>query len=372
MEEENSFNISRLTLGLELFDKANNTNDHIYEIKNCSLNLEECKKYLNFSEQQIKNAIEMNLLISVQFANQNFFCIRSVLKIKSSKIIKEKILSQDNLNEAYIAKYLNLSPRNIKRLVSEGYLNYISNENRYIKREEVEEVKSHLEEIKNFWKAKNKINRQLGAKKASKIRQEINKKSDFRDLFLKSIESYPYKESKLLQTAFNLVALSYYIDRKSKRNIIDNSLIELFNKSIESFILKYKNSKFMRIYFLKSDKTFIKYCDKCKEKILKSPFYSNQVCNNCEIDYDFKSLVLISISILEYSFNLYVGYKKIKSLLESNNIEIALLSPCSKIEDQAFISSLIVSDEDINSFKIFQVTEFLENFIKLREPDFLY
>jgi hypothetical protein len=371
MEEEKSFNISRKILGLEFFDKPFNSNEHIYEIKNCSLNLDECKKYLSFSEQQIKNAIEMNILISLQFGNEHYFCIRSVLKIKNSKSIKEKILSQDNLNEAYIAKYLNLSPRNIKRLISEGYLNYISNENKYIKREEVDQVKSQLEEIQNFWKAKNKINRQLGAKKASKIRQEINKKSNFRELFLKSIESYPYKESKLLQIAFNLIALSYYIDRKSKRNIIDSSLIELFNKSIEHLLLKYKNSKFMRIYFLKSDKTFIKYCNNCKEKILKSPFYSNQVCNSCEIDYDFKSLVLISISILEYSFNLYVGYKKIKPLLESNNIQIALLSPCSKIEDQAFISSLTVSDDDINSFKIFQVTEFLEQFLKLKEPDFL-
>lgn len=371
MEQEKSFTISRQSIGLEPFIKSENNNNHIYEIKNCSFTLEEAKKYLNFSEEQIKNAVSLEILITAKLDNKYFFCIKSVLKIKNSSKLKSKILAEDNLNESYISKYLDINPRNVKRLVSEGYLTYISNDLRLIKRHQVDQVKEHLEEIKTFWKAKNKINRQLGAKKASKIREDINKKSEFRNKLLLAIEKYPFKESNLIKLSFNLVSLSYYIDRKSRRNIIDKELISLFDTSLKDLILKYKNSKYIRIYFLKSNQTFIKYCNSCKEKILRSSFYSNQLCNNCEIDYDYKSIILVSISVLEYHFNLYISYKKIKEFLKENDINISLLSPCSKIEDQAFVSSLLVSDEDLNSFKIFQVTEFLNNFIKEEMPKFI-
>src|SRR5688500_3967563 len=77
--EEKFFNTTRESIGLEpIIKRVEQTNTN-HKIKNCGLKLRECQKLLELSDDQIRNAIKINILKSVTISDTLYICIQSAL-----------------------------------------------------------------------------------------------------------------------------------------------------------------------------------------------------------------------------------------------------------------------------------------------------
>ena len=92
--------------------------------------------------------------------------------------------TKDNLTLKEASEVLNISVRNVKKLIDEGYLKAerkLDNKTwkNLLKKVEIINLLEHIEEIKAFWNSKSKINRQLGIKKTNEIRLDKFKEYSF-------------------------------------------------------------------------------------------------------------------------------------------------------------------------------------------------
>lgn len=388
-ETETYFTTARESLGYEPFIKRVNPDNSFHRIKNCSFKIKECQKFLELREEQVKNAIKIELLHSQIIDDTYYICIKSILDVKNNPDLREKIIDEDELTTNIVAEMLDISSKNVRRLIDEGYLKVSGTyEFKYgmaslIKRGEVKRLLPQMEEIKAFWKAQVKINRQMGAKKAAKIRLEGKKEVSFRDKVFELLENVPYKEAKLIKICFYISALNYYIERKARKNIIDQEMIDLFNNALRKFTEFYEDSEYLKIYFVRSEEEFITYCPKCAEMMreLKSElklswrelnFYFGKSCNKCKIDKDYYSLVTFFVRIYNYTFIMNAFYREIKTWFHLNKTTHHKMTSDSYEPDMALVDEVLTNYEDFKSFKIYEIIDFLKEFINSKELDFSF
>lgn len=379
------FNISRESLGFEPFVKKVDPTNSNHKIKNNSFKIKESQKYLELREDQIKNAIKVGILTAVTISDVLYICINSVLKVEKDSILIEKIIDEDEITTNVAAEMINMSTKNIRRLIDEGYLTVVGTmEFKYglanlVKRGEVKKLIPHIEEIKDFWKKQAKINRQLGAKKAVETRKTgINHSLTFKDHFLKKIENLPHKQAKLIRACISIVALDYYIERKLHKRIVDQEMIDLKSKSIKKLVEVYKDSEHMNIKYVQGHEPYFYYCDSCLDSIKELRYDLSiswaearsffEPCRKCKVDQDYFSMVMINISIFEYNFSLYAKYREVSSWFDRDNYpcEIPARLPYQS-EDHLFIDKQVVALNDIKTFKIFEVVDYLKEFINSKD-----
>lgn len=277
---------------------------------------------------------------------------------------------QEEVTLKEASEILHTSIRNIKKLIDEGYLKaekklvYKTWKN-LIKKEDLTSLFTHIEEIKDFWKSKAKINRQLGIKKTNEIRLEkFIDYSFFKTELLTYTENIPHYQARLIRSCFALLALNYYITRKLKRKIIDKELIDFYNKAFLKLIELYKNEKTIRFYLIDLGKVFTTYCNDCLEKI-KANKKSLIPCNNCIIDNDYYSILSFSVNILDYQFNISTNYRDIKNYETIKNISLKKLKS-DKIEKMmGKKNQVFIGDNDLKSLKIPEIVSYLEELQKI-------
>lgn len=381
----NIFNISRESVGLEPFIKKVDPTNSNHQIKNSSLKIKECQKYLEMCEEQIKNAIKIGVLKSVTVSEVLYICINSILEVEKDISLREKIIDEDELTTNIAAEMLGLTTKNVRRLIDEGYLTVVGNlEFKYglanlVKKGEVKKLIPQIEEIKEFWKKQAKINRQMGAKKAVATRKTgINHSLTFKDHFLKQIENLPYKQSKLIRACISIVALDYYIERKMNKRIIDEEMIDLKDNSIKKLIELYNNSEYVHTVYIQGHEPYYHYCGNCLELIkeFRSSMYVPwsdirgffRPCKNCNIDIDYYSVVNINVDILNYEFNLYTSYTNISEWFNKNKYPCEIPQRLNYFkDDHMFIDKLHIPTTEIKSFKIFEAVDYLKEFINSKD-----
>lgn len=390
MCENNNFNISRESIGLEPFIKKVDQTNANHKIKNNSFKIKESQKFLELREDQIRNGIKMGLLKSVVISDVLYICINSVLNVKNNPDLIEKIIDEDEITTNIAGEILDLTAKNVRRLIDEGYLTVTGTvEFKYglaslVKRGEVKRLISQIPEIKDFWKSQAKINRQLGAKKAVATRKTgINHNPTFKDHFLKNIENLPHKKSRLIRAAMSVVALNYYISRKLNKNIVDEELIDLKNKAAKKLFELYGDSGYLHTRYIQGFEPYIYYCNKCLNiiKDLKDELSISWAeaksyfspCKSCTKDHDYFSAVVTHIHIGQYEFNIYLAYKEISDWFDKN------LYPCEipttlnyYKEDHLFIDREYIPLTDVKSFKIFEAVNYLKEFINSKDLDFSF
>ncbi|MBC7474117.1 MAG: hypothetical protein H7263_07470 [Candidatus Sericytochromatia bacterium] len=386
--EEIFFTIFRESLGFEPFIKKADPSNKNHKIKNTSFRIKECQKFLELREDQVKNAINIDLLKTETISGVLYICIYSALKIKDSPELLEKITDEDQLTTNVVGEILELTTKNVRRLIDEGYLTVVATvEFKYglaslIKRGEVRKLKDQIPEIKDFWKSKTKINRQMGAKKAVATRQNPNyNPMTFKADFFDNAENLPYKDAKLMKACLSLLSLNYYIERKLSKNIVDQELIDLKNKSLEKLTKVSTDITNIKLYYIQGE-DYVHFCSSCMESIkeLKYNFkiswdeahtLSYYACKKCRIDKDYFSIIVFFVQIYEYTFILNASYKDIKPWFKPNHLQHtnkgSWLYP---EEDKGLIGITPISDEQLKTYKIFEVINHLKEFINSKDLDF--
>lgn len=277
---------------------------------------------------------------------------------------------QEEITLKEASDILQTSIRNIKKLIDEGYLKaekklvYKTWKN-LIKKEDLTSLNEHLEEIKVFWKSKTKINRQLGIKKTNEIRLEKFKEySFFKTDLLTYTENLPHYQSRLIRSCFALLALDFYIKRKLKRKLIDQELIDFYNKAFLKLVELYQNEESIRFYLIDLGKSFTTYCSSCLEEI-KENQKSLIPCNNCFIDNDYYNILSFSVNILDYQFNISTNYRDIKNYETIKNISLKKLKS-DKIEKMmGKKNQFIIGYNDLKTLKIPEIVSYLEELEKI-------
>ncbi|MFN8576787.1 MAG: hypothetical protein U0354_08005 [Candidatus Sericytochromatia bacterium] len=376
-----SFKTSRESVGLEPFNPILDNNKFINSIKNNSFKIKECQSFLNLTEEQVRNAIKLNILKSENIGNVLYICIDSVLKLKDNYLLLEQIFNEDELSFSLVVDILGLTKKNVKRLIDEGYLTVLTDkvgnkDFKFIKRGEIKRLIPQIEEVKDFWKKQAKINRQLGVKKTLNIRKNnCEHKSNFKESFFKEIENLPYKESRLIKASFYIVVLNYYITRKLNKNIIDNNLIDLKNKSFKKLLDLYHDNDLINTKYIQGVDTYINYCSSCVKNLKYSSNKdkldnNNDYCNNCNFDKDYFSTVFINIKIKEYDVNIYISYKDIRDWFDKDKYPCEIeLNKDSFKEDNFYINKHSISTNEQKNFKIFEVIKYLNEFIDYKDFD---
>lgn len=277
---------------------------------------------------------------------------------------------KDNLTLKEASEVLNISVRNVKKLIDEGYLKAERKLEKktwknLLKKVEIINLLEHIEEIKAFWDSKAKINRQLGIKKTNEIRLDKFKDySFFKNNLLKHIENIPHYQARLIRSCFSLLALDFYIKRKLKRKIVDQELIDFYNKSFIKLIDLYKNDENIRFYLIDTGKVFTLYCEACLKKI-KEANNSIKPCPNCVIDNNYYSILLFVVNILEYQFTLSINYREIKSDKTIKNISLKNLKS-DKIEKMMGKKNpFLINDNDLKTLKIPEIISYLRELEKI-------
>lgn len=383
----NFFNTSRDSIGLEPFIKKVEPTNANHKIKNNSFKIKECQRFLNLSEDQVKNAVKVDILKAVTVSDTLYICINSAMQVKGNFELMEKIIDEDELTTNLVGEILDLSSKHVRRLIDEGYLTVVGTADfkygtaNLIKRGEVKRLVPQIEEIKEFWKKQAKINRQLGAKKAVQTRKTtISNQTTFKDKFLKSIENLPHKESRLIRAAMSIVVLNYYITRKLNKNIIDEELINLKNKAAKKLFELYGESGYVHTRYIQGFEPYVYYCKDCLACI-KSLKYDLSIswneaktyfspCKKCKIDDDYFSAVVSHIHIFEYDFNIYLAYRDICEWFDKDSYPCEIPATLSYFkEDHSFLGKEYVHLTDLKSFKIFEVVDYLKEFINSKDLD---
>lgn len=384
------FNISRESIGLEPFIKKVDPINSNHKIKNNSFKIKECQKFLDLKEDQIKNAIKIGLLKAATISDVLYISIDSALYIKDNQQLIDQIIDEDEITTNTAAEILDINTKNVRRLIDEGYLTIVGKfDFKYgtaslVKRGEVKNLISQINEIKEFWKSQAKINRQLGAKKAVATRKtRINLNPTFKDHFLKEIENLPHKKSRLIRAAVCIVALNYYITRKLTKNIVDEELIELKNNASKKLFELYDDSGYMHTRYIQGFEPYVYYCNKCLEQIKELKYDLSiswaeaksyfQPCHNCKYDDDYFSAVVTHIHIGKYEFNIYLAYKDINTWFDKNLYPCEIPTTITYFkEDHFFIDREYIPIIDVKTFKIFEVVDYLKEFINSKDLDFSF
>jgi len=381
MDESKDFTITRESLGFKLLVSKPNLNNLNHTIKNCSLRLRECQKFLDLTIPQIENAIKIDILKAVSIMDIIYISVDSILKVKKNDELKEQILDEDIITTFGASELLKISTVKIRRLIDEGYLTVIDTyefkygTGSYLKRGEVRKLETQMNEINEFWNQKAKINRKLGALKATKSRKEKTQDvSHFKDYFYQKIENFPYKQSRLIKSCFFALALNYYINRKLKKNIVDKELLELRTKFFKKFITLYKDTEYLDIFFIKG-KLYIEYCPECIENFKKSKykydilnFTHQKPCKNCKTDEFYYSMIVLYIEIFEYTFILNISYKDLGDWFFKEEILYENFPIGYKFEkEQALIDDMEITSSYLKTFKLFEITNYLNEFVSKKE-----
>ncbi len=381
----NYFNISRESLGLEPFVKKVDLNNANHTIKNNSLKIKECQQYMKLREDQVKNAIKIGVLKAVTVSGVLYICLNSILQVEKDLSLLEKITDEDDLTTNVAGELLGLTTKNVRRLIDEGYLTVVGTLKfkaslaNVIKKGEVRKLIPQVEEIKEFWKKQAKINRQMGAKKAVETRKTgINHNPTFKDHFLKKIENLPYKLSRLIRASISIVALDYCIERKSVKKIVDQELMNLKNSAIKKLFELYENTDYFETLYIKGHEPYVYYCSKCMESIndVRTSIYMPwsdirmlyQPCRNCTVHNDYYSVVQVNIHVMDYEFNIYTPYMDISDWFEKNNYDKYIPDFLNYFKpDHMFIENKHVPKTEIKSFKLFEVIDYLKDFVNSKD-----
>lgn len=277
---------------------------------------------------------------------------------------------KDEITLKEASEILKTSIRNIKKLIDEGYLKsekklvYKTWKN-LIKKDDLSNLSDHLEEIKVFWKSKAKINRQLGIKKTNEIRLEKFKEySFFKTELLTYTENLPHYQARLIRSCFTLLALDFYIKRKLKRKIIDQELIDFYNKAFLKLIELYQNEESIRFYLIDLGKVFTTYCNSCLEQI-KEDKKSLIPCSNCLVDKDYYSVLSFNVNILDYQFNISSSYKDIKNYETIKNISLKRLKSDRIEKMMGKKNQVFIGENDLKTLKIPEIISYLEELQKI-------
>jgi hypothetical protein len=388
--EEKFFTTTRESIGLEPIVKRVDQSNTNHKIKNCGLKLRECQKLLELNDEQVRNAIKLNILKSVTISDTLFICIQSALDVKDNILLIEKIYDEDQLTTNIAATLLEISTKNVRRLIDEGYLTVTGTfEFKYgianlVKRGEVRKLKEQIPEIKEFWKSQARINRQMGAKKAAKTRKTINKdEQSFKDKLFNKFENTPYKQAKLIKACLSLLALNYYIDRKINKNIVDKELIDLRTEALKKLSNLYKDTDYLKIFFVQGDR-YIHYCPDCigEKEQFKNRFFNlrsnklnllkniNDSCQKCKVDNNYFSVVFFLVRIFEYTFLLNSLHREIKDWFSLETFPHKKISSMQLEEDRGLIENININKAQLKSFKLYEIINFLKDFINSKDLDF--
>jgi hypothetical protein len=391
--EEKFFTITRESIGLEpIVKRVDHTNSN-HKIKNCGLRIRECQKFLELTDEQVRNGIKINILKSVTISETLYICIQSAQEVKNDNNLIEKILDEDELTTNIAANILEVSTKNVRRLIEEGYLTVTGTfEFKYgvaslVKRGEVRKLKPQISEIKEFWKSQARINRQLGAKKAAKTRKTIIKEElSFKDKLFSKFDNTPHKQARLIKACLSLLALNYYIERKMNKKIVDKELLDLRTGALKKLIGLYKNSEYLKIFFVQGEK-YIHYCPQCLEDKLqyKDRFFilnndklnllrdkKQHTCPECQIDQNYFSVVFFLVQVFEYTFLLNCLHREIKEWFSLETIPHKKISSMQMDEDRGLIENININKAQLRSFKLYEIISFLKDFINSKDPDFSF
>ncbi len=381
--EEQYFTVTRESIGLEPLVKRVEQNNSIHKIKNCGLRLKECQKFLELADYQVKNAVRVNILKSVVISDTLYICIQSALQVNNIQALKEKIFDEDELTTNIAAKLLEISTKSVRRLIEEGYLtvtgkyDFKYGEANLVKKGEVRSLKPQIPEIKEFWKAQAKINRQLGAQKAAKKRKNVfNNEKLFKDEFFTKFENVPYKQAKLVKICFSLLSLNYYIERKLDRNIVDQELLNLYSAGLKKLIELYKNSECLEIYFVEGE-GYINYCPDCLKSLNSlnkndySDNYFKEPCKDCIIDDNHYSILFFYVRVLGHRFVLHKLFREVKDWFCPDSIPHQRISLMELEEmNNRNLENVHFNKNQLRSFKLFEIISYLNEFIDSKDPDF--
>lgn len=335
------------------------------------LSILESAKELNFSEEQILNAIKIKILQVVKIEDKKWILYESIINIKESPILQEKITDEDEVKISEACEILNVTKSSIKKLIEDGYIKTTHKLKgkswvNVIKRKEIKSLIPQIEEITNFWKSKTKINRQLGIKRTNDIRlEQINKEAFFINNMLLKTQNEPYYYSNIIKTSFYLLAVNYFIERKLRKKIIDQELINLYNESFIKFISLYSESSYIKIYLIDTNKKYIKPCITCFNKIKNQGKYTN--CDECFYDDSYYSILNVIVNISDYTFNLNINYKDIR---ENQDVKKLIFNKIKldKIEKMSVrLNNNYIDDEDLGYFKIYEVINYLKDLKKIKK-----
>ena len=335
------------------------------------LSILESAKELNFSEEQILNAIKIKILQVVKIEDKKWILYESIINIKESPILQEKITDEDEVKISEACEILNVTKSSIKKLIEDGYIKTTHKLKgkswvNVIKRKEIKSLIPQIEEITNFWKSKTKINRQLGIKRTNDIRlEQINKEAFFINNMLLKTQNEPYYYSNIIKTSFYLLAVNYFIERKLRKKIIDQELINLYNESFIKFISLYSESSYIKIYLIDTNKKYIKPCITCFNKIKNQGKCTN--CDECFYDDSYYSILNVIVNISDYTFNLNINYKDIR---ENQDVKKLIFNKIKldKIEKMSVrLNNNYIDDEDLGYFKIYEVINYLKDLKKIKK-----
>jgi len=339
--EEKSFSISRKSIGLAPLIRENN---HI--LNNC-LRLNECEKFLNLNEIQLSNGIKKELLKTINFGESVYICIYSALKVKKDKNLLQAILDCDEITAQAAAKILGIQPKYIKRLIEDGYLTQPEKGyRRGLKIGEVNKLVSEIKEIRSFWLSQARINRQISVKRATAARKIIRGES-FKEQLFQEMENKPYKKAILIKTAYALMAVNYYINRKLTGNIIDHELIFLRQNCLEKFISFYSDSLYLKAFYPEMW-TKTGSCCGFSQNIFNCPN-----CVQFISEKENLAIITIEIKLEDFSFRLNFPFLTKKELQKK-----ALITPA----DDAFWGMKRINNQDLKSFKFMDLFQYLSSF----------
>jgi len=376
MDESKNFTITRESVGFSPLIVTPNLKNINHTIKNCSFRLKECQQFLDLTIPQIKSGIRIDILKAVSIMDVIYISIDSILKVKEDKELKELILDEDTITTFGASELLKISTVKIRKLIDEGYLTVIGTYEfkygigNYLKRGEVRKLKFQMSEINEFWKQKTKINRKIGAIKATKSKQEKSQDiSNFREEFYQRIENLPHKQSGLIKGCVFGLALNYYINRKLKKNIVDKELLDLRTKFFKKLITIYKDTEYLNIFFVKGN-LYIEYCPECIKNFEKTKFrpdnlnFAHKTCKNCKTDEFYYSTILLYIEIFEYTFILNIPYKDLGDWFFKENIFYERLPIEYKHDkEKALIDDVEISSNYLKTFKLYEITNYLNEFV---------
>jgi len=93
-----------------------------------------------------------------------------------------------------------------------------------------------------------------------------------------------------------------------------------------------------------------------------------QPCRNCTVHNDYYSVVQVNIHVMDYEFNIYTPYMDISDWFEKNNYDKYIPDFLNYFKpDHMFIENKHVPKTEIKSFKLFEVIDYLKDFVNSKD-----